>query len=158
MSEMSEGLPDKEVKKEEDSEDDGDYKAINPPAKNAKKPLKKRRKLKEAKAEEVVRKKVKQERKKLSDVHRLTVLQKEMGTVDKKIDMLRSKREKVKGFKALETKQLSKTKFQPADLEFNMCEDIKGNLRSIKPEGSLMSDRYKSLQRRNVVAPTPGKH
>ena len=32
-----------------------------------------------------------------------------------------------------------------------LTNELTGNLRSIKPEGNLIEDRYKSLQNRNVI-------
>jgi nucleolar protein 53 len=32
-----------------------------------------------------------------------------------------------------------------------LTSELTGNLRSIKPEGNLIEDRYKSLQKRNVI-------
>jgi nucleolar protein 53 len=84
----------------------------------------------------------------------LKFLKQELEKKDKKLAKLREKREKIKAIKAKEPKQLSKKKFEPLDLEFNLGEDIKGNLRGIKPEGNILEDRYKSLQRRNIIEPT----
>jgi nucleolar protein 53 len=36
-------------------------------------------------------------------------------------------------------------------LEIKLSNELTGNLRSIKPEGNLLEDRYKSLQKRNVI-------
>jgi nucleolar protein 53 len=85
---------------------------------------------------------------------RLKFFNQELENKDKKLTKLREKREKIKAIKAKEPKQLSKKKFEPLDLEFNLGEDIKGNLRGIKPEGNILEDRYKSLQRRNIIEPT----
>jgi nucleolar protein 53 len=84
----------------------------------------------------------------------LKFLNQELEAMDKKHAKLREKREKIKAIKAKEPKHLSKNKFEPLDLEFNLGEDIKGNLRGIKPEGNILVDRYKSLQRRNIIEPT----
>lgn len=85
---------------------------------------------------------------------RLKFLKQELENKNKKLAKLREKREKIKAIKAKEPKQLSKKKFEPLDLEFNLGEDIKGNLRGIKPEGNILEDRYKSLQSRNIIEPT----
>ncbi len=37
------------------------------------------------------------------------------------------------------------------ELEIKLSNELTGNLRSIKPEGNLIEDRYKSLQKRNVI-------
>lgn len=72
---MSEGLPEAGEDKlkqnlDEGSETDSDYRAINPPAKNIKKTLKKRRNMKEAKKEQIQHKESRSEKKKNSDIYR----------------------------------------------------------------------------------------
>jgi nucleolar protein 53 len=84
----------------------------------------------------------------------LKLLNQELEAKEKKLSKLRERREKIKAIKAKEPKQLSKIKFEPLDLEFNLGEDVKGNLRSINPEGNILDDRYKSFQRRNIIEPT----
>jgi nucleolar protein 53 len=85
---------------------------------------------------------------------RLKFLNQEIEARDKKLAKLREKREKIRAIKVKEPKQLSKRKFEPLDLEFNLGEEINGNLRGIKPEGNILEDRYKSFQRRNIIEPT----
>ncbi|PNF33861.1 hypothetical protein B7P43_G07683 [Cryptotermes secundus] len=75
MKEMSEGLPEAEGDKtkqdvEDGSENDSECRAINPPAENRKKTLKKRRKLKEAQLREQQRNESRSEKKKISDIYR----------------------------------------------------------------------------------------
>lgn len=75
MKEMSQGLPETWENKtkhdvQEDSETESEYKAINSPVKNLKKTLQKRRKMKEAKMEQLQQKESRLEKKKLSDIYR----------------------------------------------------------------------------------------
>jgi nucleolar protein 53 len=75
MKEMSEGLPEADEDKtkqdvEAGGETDSEYRAINPPAKNIKKTLKKRRKMKEAKMEQMQLKEKRLDKKKKSDIYR----------------------------------------------------------------------------------------
>jgi len=48
---------------------------------------------------------------------------------------------------------LSKNKYEAPDLEVNLSEEICESLRTLKGEGNLLEDRYKSLQRRNLIEP-----
>lgn len=50
--------------------------------------------------------------------------------------------------------RLGKHAFEEAEIDVNLPEDISGNLRNIMPEGNILKDRYKSMQRRNIVAPS----
>lgn len=57
-------------------------------------------------------------------------------------------------FQVGDTKILGKTRFEAPPLEFQSPGDLVGSLRELKPEGSVLSDRFLSLQKRNVVEPT----
>ncbi|XP_069694674.1 ribosome biogenesis protein NOP53 [Periplaneta americana] len=155
MKEMSQGLPTKvEMEIKQENESDNEYRAINPPAKNVKKTLKQRRKMKEAQKEQLQRKGKLTEKKKVSDLYRMKFLAQELEARDKKLARLRAKREKIKAIKVKEPKQLGKRKFEPLSQEFNLGYELKGNIRGIKPEGNILEDRFKSLQMRNIVEPT----
>ncbi|CAF2259494.1 unnamed protein product [Rotaria magnacalcarata] len=49
------------------------------------------------------------------------------------------------------TKKFGRYKFEDADLDLNLSEEITGNLRTLKAEGNLLHDRFKSLQKRNII-------
>lgn len=85
---------------------------------------------------------------------RLKFLNQEIEAREKKLAKLQEKREKIRAIKEKEPKQLSKRKFEPLDQEFNLGEELSGSLRGVKPEGSILEDRYKSFQRRNIIEPT----
>ncbi|TNN01315.1 hypothetical protein fugu_010697 [Takifugu bimaculatus] len=44
-------------------------------------------------------------------------------------------------------------RFQAPDLEIKLSDELAGSLRQLKPEGSVLSDRFKSLQKRNLIEP-----
>nr|CAB3249596.1 glioma tumor suppressor candidate region gene 2 protein-like [Phallusia mammillata] len=48
---------------------------------------------------------------------------------------------------------LSSTKFVEPDHDLQLSSEIRGSLRQLKPEGNLMVDRYKSLQKRCIIEP-----
>lgn len=56
--------------------------------------------------------------------------------------------------KARSVKRLAKTKFEEPELEFNMVQDLTGNLRNLKTEGNILQERFKSMQKRNILQPT----
>lgn len=159
MKESSEGLPlntnDKEIKSEEENDDnDPNRISINPPVKNMKKTLVKRRKQREQKKLAFEMKNKKMEKKKIGDMYKLRFLEKNISKVEEKQKILRNKREKIKAIKSSEPKVLAKTKFEPAEPDFKMGDELSGNLRNADPTGNLLRDRYKSLQQRNIVAPS----
>ncbi|KAJ7990188.1 hypothetical protein DPEC_G00297720 [Dallia pectoralis] len=50
-------------------------------------------------------------------------------------------------------RRLGKLKFQAQDLEVQLSDEIPGSLRTLKPEGSVLKDRFKSMQKRNMIEP-----
>lgn len=53
-----------------------------------------------------------------------------------------------------EPRRLGKVVFQEQDIDFSVPEAICGNLRNVKAEGSVLRDRFKSMQQRNILAPS----
>lgn len=152
---MSEGLSNSTQKDDKTNADnDGDLKSVNPPTKNMKKDRKQRRKQKEQRDLLRSRQIAKVEKKKIADIYKLKKFNEQIQNREGKIKKMQEKREKVKQYKMLEPKRLSSKKFESPDVEFNMGQDIAGNLRNMKKEGSILVDRYKSLQKRNILEPT----
>ncbi|XP_038550274.1 ribosome biogenesis protein NOP53 isoform X2 [Micropterus salmoides] len=50
-------------------------------------------------------------------------------------------------------RRLGKLKFQAQDMEVQLSDELAGSLRRLKPEGSVLKDRFKSLQKRNLIEP-----
>ncbi|XP_075999912.1 ribosome biogenesis protein NOP53 isoform X2 [Genypterus blacodes] len=50
-------------------------------------------------------------------------------------------------------RRLGRLKFQAQDLEVQLSDELAGSLRQLKPEGSVLKDRFKSLQKRNLIEP-----
>ncbi|XP_062843610.1 ribosome biogenesis protein NOP53 [Trichomycterus rosablanca] len=50
-------------------------------------------------------------------------------------------------------RRLGKLKFQAPDLDVQLSDELAGSLRTLKPEGSILKDRFKSLQKRNLIEP-----
>ncbi|KAF6736033.1 Glioma tumor suppressor candidate region gene 2 protein [Oryzias melastigma] len=50
-------------------------------------------------------------------------------------------------------RRLGKLKFQAQDLEVQLSDELAASLRQLKPEGSILKDRFKSLQKRNLIEP-----
>ncbi|KAL2730066.1 ribosome biogenesis protein NOP53 [Vespula maculifrons] len=167
LKELIEGLPIKKDKLEQsdnndNDDDDGDdddtnmdhnITSINPPVKNKKKTLVARRKQKEQKILAHKLAQAKLEKRKVSDIYKLKLLQKQIDAKEKKEKVLQEKRHEQKKLKSVETKTLSKVKFEPVEPSFTLAEELTGNLRNVTRIGNLLKDRYKSLQQRNIVAP-----
>ncbi|XP_012285471.1 ribosome biogenesis protein NOP53 [Orussus abietinus] len=157
FEELSQGLPfqtEGTANEPESEDDDPTVKSVNPPVKNAKKTLVKRRKLKEQKELAHKRAQEKIEKRKVADIYKLNQLKKQLTFKEKKEEAMRKKRDIIKEKKTLEPKTLSKIKFEPEDQVFQLGTELTGVLRTSKPTGSLLKDRFKSLQQRNILAPT----
>ncbi|KAK6470695.1 ribosome biogenesis protein NOP53 [Huso huso] len=50
-------------------------------------------------------------------------------------------------------RRLGKLKYQEPDLDLQLSSEMAGSLRRLKPEGSILKDRFKSLQKRNLIEP-----
>ncbi|KAG5837346.1 hypothetical protein ANANG_G00238300 [Anguilla anguilla] len=50
-------------------------------------------------------------------------------------------------------RRLGRLKFQAPDLEVQLSDEVPGSLRLLRPEGSVLKDRFKSLQKRNMIEP-----
>ncbi|KAJ3665022.1 hypothetical protein Zmor_000542 [Zophobas morio] len=153
LQEMSQGLQSASTN-DNDNESDSEYKALNPPTKNKKKTLQQRRKQQEQMQLELLKRAAKLSKKKISDIHQLKTLNKQIDKTESKAKILRERRLKNLLLKKKEPKRLSAIKFEETELDFNMGPDITGNLRSLKKEGNLLTERFKSLQKRNVIEPS----
>lgn len=155
LKEMSEGLPLNLPVEKSDNHGDEDttVKSVNPPTKNEKKTLQKRRKQKEERQMKLQRKQNKIEKKKVADIYKLKLIHKQMESKEKEEKLTRERREAIKEKQSVEPKVLSRIKFEASEPDFKLGAELTGNLRNAEPVGSLLKDRYKSLQQRNIVAP-----
>lgn len=143
------------IKEDHNEEDDSSITIANAKA-NAmkKKTLVQKRKQREQKQAANKRASDKLEKKKVSDIYKLKILQKQIEAKEKKQEFMRHKRMKKHEKESFVPKNLSKIKFEPIDPDFQLAEELTGNLRNCKASKNLLKERYKSLQQRNVIAPT----
>merc|ERR1739844_568015 len=47
--------------------------------------------------------------------------------------------------------KLSNYAYEPQDIEIKLSDELTGNLKNLKQEGSLLEDRFKSMQRRDMI-------
>lgn len=141
-----------EPEEEEDESNDG-VKSVNPPVKVKTKSERQRRK--QAKHEETVRLQA-----------QMKELKAQIAILENLPKLLEKEKEKLKAAEATETAEkprkkkvkLSKYKPIPAPLEVKLSDELTDSLRRLKPEGSLVTDRFRSLQERGLVeARIPGK-
>ena len=63
------------------------------------------------------------------------------------------RRKELEEKKKFQPKVLGRHKYQAPAIEVNLSEEITGNMRSLKVEGHILVDRYKSMQKRNIIEP-----
>jgi len=154
MQEMSAGIPELGGKVEEseeessEEEDEGYSKKERKPKTTKQKRDKKLRLEKERQAA-----KEKKERIEMAKIVSIKTYKKEFKAMDKKEAENSAKSidiaiEKLKG-----PARLGQYKFQPNEIEIKLSEELSGSLRKLKPEGSILADRYKSLQKRRIIEP-----
>ncbi|XP_037740567.2 ribosome biogenesis protein NOP53 [Chelonia mydas] len=54
---------------------------------------------------------------------------------------------------ATKPRRLGRLKYEDPDLEVQLSTELAESLRTLKPEGSVLRDRFKSLQKRNLIEP-----
>ncbi|XP_037937276.1 ribosome biogenesis protein NOP53-like [Teleopsis dalmanni] len=154
LKEMRAGLDDEDEgnnTNDETNDADTPYTTLNAPVENKKKSKQARRK--ELKQKELQKKH--QERKALkkqvADLNRIKSIKAEVLAESEALNQMKKHRKKVAEQKKFEPKRLGRLKYVEPDVDVNMAEDIAGNLRNIKTESSLLVDRFKNFQKRNIL-------
>ena len=151
LKEMSQGLNNDTSIAAADDDDEVSCAGNRPVSADDKKTLKERRKMLQSR--EAQRKLLleKRARRKLQDVYRLKTLKKEINAEERR---KAEKKERMKlrmEAKNSGTKRLSKHKFESGDPVVQLSEELSGSLRGLQVEGSVIKDRFQSLQKRNVI-------
>jgi len=126
----------------------------NPPVRREdKKTEKQRRKEKEIEMKKQMAMKEKKEKIRKQEIFRLKSVKRE---VNKRVTDLAAKSAERQAKRELtknKTKKLGKLKFVEPTVALKLSEELEGSLRLLKPEGHVLEDRFKSLQKRNIIEP-----
>jgi len=155
IEEMSAGLFDDENEYQETTEcDDIDRLSVNPPVRREdKKTTTQRNKDKRKKDAELKIRKEKERKAKKNEMMRLKSLKKAVRQVElEKAEHAKHKAEIKEKYKD-KPKILGKLKYEAPEIEIKLTDELQPTLRELKPEGHLLEDRFKSLQRRNIIEP-----
>lgn len=130
---------------------DAPYRTINPPVANKKKTKTSRNK--ELKQKELQKKleEKKALKKQTADLNRIKSLKAEVLAEEEDLNEMKKKRKKTAFKKKFEPKRLGRLKYVEPDQDLTMPEDLAGNVRNIKTESSLLVDRFKNFQKRNIL-------
>ncbi|XP_068172653.1 ribosome biogenesis protein NOP53 [Antennarius striatus] len=153
LREQVEGLEEEESEEEEAAANDDECVAVGAITLAAKKTERQR---KREKAEKIKEQQRVADRRKVEERQQLFQLRSIKAAIRQQDQrtVTRQKRRKAKqeAEKAL-PRRLGKLKFQPQDMEVQLSDELSGSLRQLKPEGSVLKDRFKSLQKRNLIEP-----
>jgi len=162
MMELKEGLaPIKTNQDEDDSDDDEDlpeietYRPAVAPVSSENRKLKSvRRREKLRKEQEKTRKNEKWKRIRQSEIYRLRSIKKDLKRLEKESqDKQEKKKRRKERLSKIRPSKLSAISYEAPDIDVQLSTELRGSLLGLKPEGSLLEDRYKSLQKRGVVEP-----
>ncbi|KAM6427890.1 ribosome biogenesis protein NOP53 [Liasis olivaceus] len=65
----------------------------------------------------------------------------------------KQRREAKRKSEAVKPKRLGRLKYTEPDVDVQLSTELAESLRTLKPEGSILRDRFKSLQKRNLIEP-----
>lgn len=85
------------------------------------------------------------------EVARVKSIKKELKATEMKTQERQEKKKAAAEEKLHGPVRLSNYKYEPQEIEIKLSDELTGNLRNLKQEGSLLEDRFKSLQRRNMI-------
>ncbi|GAB0099357.1 hypothetical protein DMENIID0001_152130 [Sergentomyia squamirostris] len=159
LQEMSAGLGfDVEIKQEDEIKqefpDEETYSTINPPVESKPKSKQALRKKAEERKRRNLLQKSKIEKKKISDIIQIGRVKQAIVKREMKVANRRNKEEKEEEQKNFQPRRLGPMAFKEVDIDVAYPEEITGNLRTTKVTGNILKDRYVSLQKRNMVAPS----
>jgi len=129
----------------DDDDDDKEKKGNKPKTRKQKRDERKRR-VQELKADKVKRDKVLEH-----DFTRLKSIKKALAAEEDEVEANKVKKAKTKEEKLTKAATLSNYKFEEPEVDIKLSEELTGNLRNLKPEGNILTDRFKSLQKRNLI-------
>ncbi|GFS96741.1 ribosome biogenesis protein NOP53 [Nephila pilipes] len=150
LEEMSQGLFEQD--NDEENATENTFVSYNPPVSFENRVTKKyRRKRRERNELERVRREAKMQKQRLSQIYRIKSLKKEikMEAAAAQKTAEKTTQRRIDGL--YKPKVLSQYKYEAPDLEVNLTDELCSSMRTLKTEGNLLEDRYKSLQRRNLI-------
>jgi nucleolar protein 53 len=81
------------------------------------------------------------------------MFKKQLNKQDEAVKVKQENRQEKKAKAKFEPRRLSRKKFEGEEIPVPESTESLGNLRTVKPEGNVLVDRFKSLQKRNILAP-----
>lgn len=155
LKEMSEGLFENadQAASEEDDDDENEYSAINQPVQNKKKKRSERNKQLRAVAKRKMEVATKVELKKIKDINKVRELTSELNKREKKLQKKQENRLKRLEEKKQKPGRVAYLQYEEPEDDFVEPTELADCLRTLTPSKSLVADRFKSFQKRTLIAP-----
>ncbi|XP_068238039.1 ribosome biogenesis protein NOP53 [Palaemon carinicauda] len=157
LAEMSEGLPtaddnNEEESEEEEEEEEGEA-TVTGKRTTERKTQKQRKKEFNQKFKERKMQLAKERRIRESNVYRIKTYNKEIDENEKILKCRQAARKSYHEQKKSKPLRLGKEKFQAEDIAVSLGSELKGSLRLARSGCNLIEERFKDLQRRNLIEP-----
>ncbi|XP_062919671.1 ribosome biogenesis protein NOP53 [Mobula hypostoma] len=122
-------------------------------ASSEKKTERDRKKEKQLKIQDQKLKQLKQAQERQQQLFRLRSIKGEVRQLEVELAKRKAGRAEKRRAEASKPRRLGRLKYEDPDLEVKLSDELVGSLRALKPEGSILGDRFKSLQKRNLIEP-----
>ncbi|XP_077049137.1 ribosome biogenesis protein NOP53 isoform X1 [Agelaius phoeniceus] len=146
---LEEEEEDEEGQQEEDEERERPHRREQP----GRKTEKQRRKEKEQREKAGARARARAALQRRQGLFQLRSLRRLLRLRDLELRRRRLLREQRRKLRETAPKRLGRLRYEEPELEVQLSEEIPESLRSLRPQGNLLRDRFRSLQRRNVLEP-----
>lgn len=159
FKEMAEGIKDLDPDLDQDADEDVESSGEEETENKSFKPKTKKQKNREKRElyESNVKKAELEAKKKNQDIFKVKSMKKQIKVAED----IKAIKGKIKEAKKVAKRSLpailGEAKFEEQEIPLKLSDELTGNLRSLKPEGNLLEDRFKSLQKRNVFEPRTKK-
>ncbi|XP_068854471.1 ribosome biogenesis protein NOP53 isoform X2 [Aphelocoma coerulescens] len=153
LREQLQGLLEEEEEEEEEEEQEENR---DPPRKReqpGRKTEKQRRKEKEQREKAAGRARSRLASQRLQGLFRLRSLRRALLQRDSELRRRRLLRERRRLQQETAPRRLGRLRYEDPGPEVQLSEELPESLRSLRPEGNVLRDRFKSLQRRNMIEP-----
>ncbi|XP_041918939.1 ribosome biogenesis protein NOP53 [Alosa sapidissima] len=144
--EQDEGVADEMAGDEEDT-------GMVSSSQQEKKTERQRKKEKADKLKEQQRRTEREVTSKRQQLFQLRSIQLELKKREQRTRLRQSRRKALQLAQKTQPRRLGRLKFQNPDLDVQLSDELAGSLRRLKPEGSVLKDRFKSFQKRNMIEP-----
>ncbi|XP_048017352.1 ribosome biogenesis protein NOP53 [Megalobrama amblycephala] len=153
FKEQVEGLIEEGDSEPEEPEGDAEDTVTGPTATQEKKTERERKKEKAQRIKELQTKAERQKVDKQQQLFQLRSIRSDLKKQEQRTKMRQAQRKAKQEAQKSTPRRLGRLKFQAPDLDIQLSDELAGSLRSLKPEGSILKDRFKSLQKRNLIEP-----